>query len=38
MLHQQPVLFVSVLLGVAGPVAVYNFADAERKPRVIRSL
>ena len=38
MLHQQPVLFVSVVLGLAGPVAVYAFADEERVNRVKRSL
>lgn len=38
MLHRQPVLTVSVALGLAGPVAVYAFADDERVQRAKRSI
>ena len=38
MLHRQPVLTLSVVLGLAGPVAVALYADDERVPRVKRSI
>jgi hypothetical protein len=38
MLNQQPVLVVSCVFGLAGPAAVYAFADDERQTYAAKSL
>jgi hypothetical protein len=38
MLHRQPVIALSVVLGVAGPLVVFAFADDERGARTKKSI